>query len=224
MRLVAADIHRPNLHLEARRFANDAEKQQALLALCREIEGSGIVYASSRQKCEELAAMLRRNGLSAIHYHAGIHDRAAPRIASCSDQARVVVATIAFGMGIDKADVRFIIHYNPPKALENYYQEAGRAGRDGLPARCILFHTPRDKGILTRWTRQDALQAEFLRQVYAAMQRPAGERGSGPGERWPTWSATWVPTTPGCASPSTFWRRPACCGVALTCPARRPSP
>ncbi len=89
------------------------------------------------------------------------------------------MATIAFGMGIDKADVRFIIHYNPPKTLENYYQEAGRAGRDGLPARCILFHTPGDKANLTRWSHQDALSVEFLRQVYAALQKMLGKEQLG---------------------------------------------
>jgi ATP-dependent DNA helicase RecQ len=179
MRLVAVDVHRANLRLEARRFASDAEKQRALLALCREIEGSGIVYATSRQKCEDLAAMLRRKGVSAIHYHAGVEDRAAAQDRFMNDEARVVVATVAFGMGVDKADVRFIIHYNPPRAVENYYQEAGRAGRDGLPARCILFYTPGDKGNLTRWTRQDALHAEFLRNVYAAVKTRLGATGVG---------------------------------------------
>ena len=179
MRLVAADVQRPNLCLEARRFAKDAEKQGALLALCREIEGSGIVYAHTRRKCEELAGMLRRNGLSAIHYHAGIQDRAAAQDRFMNDEARVVVATVAFGMGVDKADVRFIIHYNPPKTVENYYQEAGRAGRDGLPARCILFYTPGDKGNLTRWTRQDALHLEFLRAVYATIRARLGAKGLG---------------------------------------------
>ena len=170
-RLIATDIHRPNLHLEARHFARDAEKQQELLALCQQLEGSGIVYARSRRKCEELAEMLRHNGLSAIHYHAGVPRRDLAQDRFMSDQARIVVATIAFGMGIDKADVRFVIHYSPPKTLENYFQEAGRAGRDGLPAHCILFHTPGDKSTLSRFVRQDALQAEFLRQVYAAIQR-----------------------------------------------------
>jgi ATP-dependent DNA helicase RecQ len=179
MRLIATDVHRPNLRLEARRFAKDAEKKRALLALCREIEGSGIVYAHTRLKCEELATWLRQNGVSAIHYHAGIDDRAAAQDRFMGDRVRVVVATIAFGMGVDKADVRFIIHYNPPKAVENYYQEAGRAGRDGLPARCILFHTPADKRKLTRWTGQDALHVEFLRDVYAAVQARLG--GEGPG-------------------------------------------
>jgi ATP-dependent DNA helicase RecQ len=179
MHLVAIDVHRPNLCLEARHFARDAEKQRALVALCREIEGSGIVYASSRLKCEELARMLRRNGVSAIHYHAGIEDRAAAQDRFMNDEARVVVATVAFGMGVDKADVRFIVHYQPPKALENYYQEAGRAGRDGLPARCILFHTPADKGNLTRWTREDAMHVEFLRTAYAAIQARLGAESLG---------------------------------------------
>ncbi len=179
MRLIATDVHRPNLHLEAHRFANDDEKQRALLALCREIEGSGIVYTNSRQRCEQLAEMLRRNRIAAIPYHAGMADRAAAQDRFMNGQARVVVATVAFGMGVDKADVRFIIHYTPPKSLENYYQEAGRAGRDGLPARCILFYTANDKGTLTRWSHQDALQIEFLRRVYAALQGHLRDRGTG---------------------------------------------
>ncbi len=146
VRLAVTDVDRPNLHLEAHRFASDKQKAQALVALCREIEGSGIVYATARAKCEDLAELLRQNGIDAIHYHAGMDDRAAAQDQFMTGQARVVVATIAFGMGIDKADVRFIIHYNPPKTLENYYQEAGRAGRDGLPARCILFHSGRRQG------------------------------------------------------------------------------
>lgn len=178
-RLIATDLHRPNLCLEARRFAKEAEKKRALLALCREIEGSGIVYARSRLKCEELADMLRGNGLSAIHYHAGIQDRAATQDRFMSDQARIVVATIAFGMGVDKADVRFVIHYSPPQALENYYQEAGRAGRDGLPAHCILFYSQGDKALMTRWAHQDALRVEFLRNAYAALQNRLGSDGAG---------------------------------------------
>jgi ATP-dependent DNA helicase RecQ len=179
MHLVATDIHRPNLSLESLRFANRKEKSAALLRLCQEIQGSGIVYATSRAACEQLAAMLRRDGVSAIHYHAGLRDRAAAQDRFMSGGARVVVATIAFGMGIDKPDVRFIIHYNPPKALENYYQEAGRAGRDGLPARCILFHTSHDKANLTRWLRQDAIQRDFLRDVYGAIQRRLRPRDIG---------------------------------------------
>ena len=179
VRLAVADVDRPNLHLEAQHFADDRQKARALVALCREIEGSGIIYATARAKCEELAELLRQNGIDAIHYHAGLDDRAAAQDRFMSSRARVVVATIAFGMGIDKADVRFIIHYNPPKTLENYYQEAGRAGRDGLPSRCILFHTPGDKAKLSRWSRQDALSVSFLRQVYAVLQKMLGKEKLG---------------------------------------------
>jgi ATP-dependent DNA helicase RecQ len=175
VRLAVTNVDRPNLHLEACRFSNNKEKAQALVALCRELKGSGIVYATARAKCEQLAALLRRNGVKAVHYHAGMDDRAAAQDQFMTGPARVVVATIAFGMGIDKADVRFIIHYNPPKTLENYYQEAGRAGRDGLPSRCILFHAGSDKANLARWSHQDALSVEFLRQVYTALQKMLGK-------------------------------------------------
>jgi ATP-dependent DNA helicase RecQ len=176
MRLVMTGTHRPNLHLEARRFANEAEKRDALAILCRRQEGSGIVYATSREKCEDLAALLRRRDVQAIHYHAGIPDRAAVQDRFMSGDARVVVATVAFGMGVDKQDVRFIVHYNPPRALENYTQEAGRAGRDGLPARCVLYHTTADWSNLTRWARQDALDLELLRRTYSAVRARLGSQ------------------------------------------------
>lgn len=179
VRLAVTNVDRPNLHLEARRFSSNKEKTQALVALCRQIDGSGIVYATARATCEELAELLRKNGIDAIHYHAGMEDRAAAQDRFMTGRARVVVATIAFGMGIDKADVRFIIHYNPPKTLENYYQEAGRAGRDRLPSRCVLFYTTSDKAMLTRWARQDALSVEFLRRVYAALQKTIGSKQPG---------------------------------------------
>lgn len=170
-RIVAGDITRPNLQLEVFHARNADDKLQRLLAFCQAESGSGIIYAGTRDRCETLAALLQRQGMSAIHYHAGIANRDAVQDAFMTGRARIVVATIAFGMGIDKPDIRFIVHFAPPPALEAYYQEAGRAGRDGLPAHCLLMYAPTDRGTLTRRLHDDALTVEFLRAVYAAVQK-----------------------------------------------------
>lgn len=174
MIVIATEVHRANLHLAAVRARNADEKLQRLLVLCQTEEGSGIIYAGTRARCEQIAALLSRRGISAAHYHAGIPDRAAVQDAFMQNDIRVVVATIAFGMGIDKSDIRFIIHLQLPASLESYYQEVGRAGRDGLPARCTLIYTSADRGTLTRRARQDALSTEILRSVYTAVRKRLG--------------------------------------------------
>lgn len=107
---------------------------------------SGIIYCLSRKKVEEIAEMLQRNGIKALPYHAGLDakTRAHHQDAFLMEDAHVIVATIAFGMGIDKPDVRFVIHYDVPKSLEGYYQETGRGGRDGMQGDCLLFYNPND--------------------------------------------------------------------------------
>ncbi|MBC7262467.1 MAG: RecQ family ATP-dependent DNA helicase, partial [Chloroflexi bacterium] len=171
MRVITGDVMRSNLRLEVFHAHNRDEKLQHLLMFCRNEHGAGIVYARSRAHCEELAEILRSQGVSATHYHAGIENRAEVQDQFMNDRVRVIVATVAFGMGIDKPDIRFIIHFDPPSSLEAYYQEAGRAGRDGLLARCVLMYAPSDRAILTRHSHQDALSEDLLRQVYAAVKK-----------------------------------------------------
>ncbi|MDQ3249377.1 MAG: HRDC domain-containing protein, partial [Chloroflexota bacterium] len=179
MRLIATDSFRPNLQLHVIKARNEDGKLQHLLALCGTLTGSGIVYARTRQRCEELADLLRRHGVNADHYHAGIANRTGMQERFMDGRTAVMVATIAFGMGIDKADIRFIIHYGLPDSVESYYQEIGRAGRDGQPARCILLYGNSDKGMLTQHANQDQLDVDFLRNVYRTVRTHLQGRNPG---------------------------------------------
>ena len=172
--VVALDIFRTNLHLSAIQFHNDEEKLAALLKFVKETGGSGIVYANSRRKCESLALTLRNQGVTAEAYHAGLGDRGGVQDRFMKGESRVVVATVAFGMGIDKADIRFIVHFHPPRSLAAYYQEAGRAGRDGLPAQCTLFYSANDWANLRRWAKSDEYSRENLERMYAAIASQLG--------------------------------------------------
>ncbi|RIK44111.1 MAG: hypothetical protein DCC55_03600 [Chloroflexi bacterium] len=173
-RALLLDIFRSNLHLSALHFHNEEEKLAALLKFVQETPGSGIVYVSSRHKAEALAQQLQMAGVSAEAYHAGLADRNAVQDRYMSDQTRVVVATIAFGMGIDKADIRFIVHFHPSRSLAAYYQEVGRAGRNGQPSQGVLFYSNNDWANLRRWAKADEFSIEFLKKVYAAVATQLG--------------------------------------------------
>lgn len=140
-----SSFNRSNLYYEIRPKGTNIDKE--IIKFIKSNEGkSGIVYCLSRKRVEEFASILKANGIKALPYHAGMESqvRTANQDAFLMEQADVIVATIAFGMGIDKPDVRYVIHYDIPKSLEGYYQETGRAGRDGGEGRCIAFYANKD--------------------------------------------------------------------------------
>jgi ATP-dependent DNA helicase RecQ len=173
--VVRTSSFRPNLSYAAERLGSKEEKARRVVELCRELPGSGIVYVSSRRDADNLAGVLNDRGVRAVPYHAGLEPRlrAMNQDHFMSGQARVVVATVAFGMGVDKPDVRFIIHASPSTSLEAYAQESGRAGRDGADSRCILLYTSADRASQTRLANRDAMDLDTLRQVYSGITRHA---------------------------------------------------
>ncbi|MGW2964548.1 RecQ family ATP-dependent DNA helicase [Streptomyces sp. NPDC001220] len=173
---IVAGFDRPNIHLDVSTFQDGAAKERFVVERAAVEEKPGIVYAGTRRAADSYAAQLSGLGLSAASYHAGrsAAERGRTQDRFSSGELDVVVATSAFGMGIDKANVRFVIHASVPGSLDAYYQEIGRAGRDGAPARAILAYRPQDLG-LQRFFAAGAPDADAVRRV---AKRLRGEEGA----------------------------------------------
>ena len=179
-KVIVGGFDRENLSYAVRDCTNDDEKDRALLAALKAAPGAAVVYASTRATVERVARQLSRRGVSAVPYHAGLDDRHRHHVQETfmSGAVNAIVATNAFGMGIDKPDVRLVLHYAMPGTLEAYYQEAGRAGRDGKPGRCVLLHAHTDRFTHEYFIRGMYPERTCVERVYAAVQAgralPAG--------------------------------------------------
>ncbi len=176
--VIVRGFDRPNIHLAVERFHDAAAKQRALLEAVAEAEPPGIVYVATKRAAEELAATLAQAGVAARAYHGGLgarrRDAVQEAFMSGDPDCQVVVATVAFGMGIDKADVRWVFHESISDSVDSLYQELGRAGRDGSPARARLFYRPEDLG-LRRFFAGGAVDRDTMDRVaglLAAVRRP----------------------------------------------------
>ncbi len=169
-RMVVRGFNRPNIWLGVETFQSESEKKRALVERVAEAEKPGIVYVATRKHAEDVAEALNERGVKAVFYHAGMkaRDREQTQEAFMNDKVEVIVATTAFGMGVNKENVRFVYHYDISDSVDSYYQEIGRAGRDGEKAEAILFYRSQDLGVrhfLASSGKVEADQAELVARV-----------------------------------------------------------